>query len=279
MMSKKPGKNDDQWLEAKRRCRLSNEEIRMAKELGIQPRGLIKNIPAKSQPWKAPVGEWIRDLYAKRFGEFRGPGMAASPDESSRRPATKAGSARIPGQISQPKGRITVESVAEVTRRIKALGPGAKVELCDELAVSQPEALGWVVLLPRQGVSMPVVDHVIHLLLVISESINKVIRRPLPRITEDDIENAAAKVHAMFMLLRGESKEEAAWLTYLMAEAHPERNLYAYVVSYLNHESKASERPGDEQAIYATAVLLDAFLQAAGLIEARASAASVAAEQ
>jgi hypothetical protein len=68
-MGKKSGNQDDEWLEAKRRCRLSDEEVRMAKELGIKARSLIKNIPAKSQPWKAPVSEWIRDLYAKRFGE------------------------------------------------------------------------------------------------------------------------------------------------------------------------------------------------------------------
>jgi len=66
-MGKKPGKNADDWAEAKRRCRLSAEEVRMAKELGFKPRSLIKNIPATSQPWKAPVAEWIRDLHAKRF--------------------------------------------------------------------------------------------------------------------------------------------------------------------------------------------------------------------
>ena len=70
-MAKKSGKQADDWSEAKRRCRISDEEVRMAKELGISPRSLIKNIPAKSQPWKAPVREWIRELHTKRFGESR----------------------------------------------------------------------------------------------------------------------------------------------------------------------------------------------------------------
>ena len=30
------------------------------------PQSLIKNIPGKSQPWKAPVAVWIRELYRKR---------------------------------------------------------------------------------------------------------------------------------------------------------------------------------------------------------------------
>ena len=61
-------KSDQQqpWDEAQRRCRLSDEAVRMAKELGIGPRSLIKNIPSPQQPWKAPVEEWVRDLYAKR---------------------------------------------------------------------------------------------------------------------------------------------------------------------------------------------------------------------
>ena len=68
MGNKKSIKHDRAWDEAKRRCRLSNEDIRMAKELGMSPRGLIKNIPSKAQRWKAPVNLWIRNLYAKRFG-------------------------------------------------------------------------------------------------------------------------------------------------------------------------------------------------------------------
>lgn len=63
------GKKLDQqqlWAEAQRRCRLSDEAVRMAKELGIGPRSLIKNIPARTQQWKSPVEDWVRDLYEQR---------------------------------------------------------------------------------------------------------------------------------------------------------------------------------------------------------------------
>lgn len=62
-------KKDRLWAEAKRRCRLSVEDIRMAKEMGLNPRSLIKNIPSKSQPWKAPVRVWIRNMYEKRLAK------------------------------------------------------------------------------------------------------------------------------------------------------------------------------------------------------------------
>lgn len=68
MAKTKKTKRDLQWAKAKHVCRLNMEDIRMAKELGMSPRGLIKNRPSPSQPWKLPVKEWIHELYEKRFG-------------------------------------------------------------------------------------------------------------------------------------------------------------------------------------------------------------------
>lgn len=48
------------------RCRLNDEDIRIAKEMGLNPRSLIKNIPSKSEPWKSPVKDWIHEMYQKR---------------------------------------------------------------------------------------------------------------------------------------------------------------------------------------------------------------------
>ena len=59
-------KREAGWAEAKRRCRLTDEILAMAKELGLTPRSLIKNIPSRSEPWKAPVAVWIRELHRKR---------------------------------------------------------------------------------------------------------------------------------------------------------------------------------------------------------------------
>ena len=59
---------EEDWRQAKRLCRLSAEEVRMARELGLNPRNLVKNIPSPSQRWKMPVREWVRELYFKRKG-------------------------------------------------------------------------------------------------------------------------------------------------------------------------------------------------------------------
>lgn len=56
----------DIWDEAKHKCRLNDEDIALAKQLGLNPKSLIKNIPSKSEAWKAPVKDWIHDIAAKR---------------------------------------------------------------------------------------------------------------------------------------------------------------------------------------------------------------------
>ena len=58
--------NEQLWQEAKKKCRLNNEDIALAKQLGLNPRSLIKNIPSKSEPWKAPVKIWIHEIAEKR---------------------------------------------------------------------------------------------------------------------------------------------------------------------------------------------------------------------
>src|SRR5215472_5090425 len=68
------------WQEAKRRCRLTDEEVRMAKQLGFQPKSLIQNMPSPSQQWKVPVNEWVRSLYEKKIGS-RKPSGASAPRE------------------------------------------------------------------------------------------------------------------------------------------------------------------------------------------------------
>ena len=50
------------WKEAKKRCRLNEEDIKLAKKLGMSPKSLIKNIPSSKEQWKQPVKIWIREL-------------------------------------------------------------------------------------------------------------------------------------------------------------------------------------------------------------------------
>ncbi len=58
--------SNELWQEAKKKCRLNNEDVKIAKELGLNPKSLIKNIPNKSEQCKARVSVWIREIHEER---------------------------------------------------------------------------------------------------------------------------------------------------------------------------------------------------------------------
>lgn len=60
-------KKDNLWATAKKKYRLSNEIIIMAKELGLNPKKFGSLANHKQEPWKAPLPDFIRSLYKKRF--------------------------------------------------------------------------------------------------------------------------------------------------------------------------------------------------------------------
>ena len=65
-MSNKAEKNK-KWREAKKKFRLSNMHIRMARELGMNPKKLARLANHKQEQWKAPLPVFIEELYFKRF--------------------------------------------------------------------------------------------------------------------------------------------------------------------------------------------------------------------
>ena len=52
---------------AQKRHRLSDKQVQMARELGLNPDKLGKIDNHKQEPWKAPLPQHIENLYEKRF--------------------------------------------------------------------------------------------------------------------------------------------------------------------------------------------------------------------
>jgi hypothetical protein len=57
------------WVDARKRFHLSHAHIQMARELGLNPKKFGKIANNKQQPWKAPLPEFIEEIYFKRFGK------------------------------------------------------------------------------------------------------------------------------------------------------------------------------------------------------------------
>lgn len=52
---------------AQKRHRLSDKQVQMARELGLNPDKLGKTDNHKQEPWKAPLPQFIEHIYFKRF--------------------------------------------------------------------------------------------------------------------------------------------------------------------------------------------------------------------
>jgi hypothetical protein len=59
------------WFEAQKKYHLTDTQIQMARELGLNPRKFGGYANHRQEPWKSPLGEYIEHLYAKRFKKTR----------------------------------------------------------------------------------------------------------------------------------------------------------------------------------------------------------------
>jgi len=57
------------WIDARTRFHLSHAHIQMARELGLNPANFGGLANHKQEPWKAPLPEFIAELYRVRFGK------------------------------------------------------------------------------------------------------------------------------------------------------------------------------------------------------------------
>ena len=88
MSKSKPNEKLQAWIDARKRHRLSQAHVQMARELGMDPRGLAKIDNHDQEPWKMPLRHYIEHLYEKRFGKAR-PEVVTSIEEKVRRDAEK----------------------------------------------------------------------------------------------------------------------------------------------------------------------------------------------
>ncbi len=55
------------WIDARKKYRLNDAQIQMARELGMNPKKFGGLANHKQESWKLPLPEFIEDCYYKRF--------------------------------------------------------------------------------------------------------------------------------------------------------------------------------------------------------------------
>ena|SRR5215470_8807616 len=81
---------DQVWVEARRRFRLSHAQVQMARELGMNPKKLGKLANDRQEPWKEPLPQFIQSLYVKRFGRERPAVVLAGEERAGQQDAREA---------------------------------------------------------------------------------------------------------------------------------------------------------------------------------------------
>ncbi|MBT9148920.1 MAG: hypothetical protein DDT28_00338 [Dehalococcoidia bacterium] len=59
------------WIDTRKKYHLSHTEIQMAGELGLNPKKFGSLANQRQEKWKLPLGQFIEQLYFKRFGKIK----------------------------------------------------------------------------------------------------------------------------------------------------------------------------------------------------------------
>ena len=82
----------EKWIVAQKKHRLSDTHVQMARELGLNPDKLGKIDNHQQESWKAPLPEFIEEIFYKRFKKERRCTLQASLSSCrTRKPRLSAG--------------------------------------------------------------------------------------------------------------------------------------------------------------------------------------------
>ena len=95
-------------MDARKRFKLSHSQIQMDRELGMNPKKLGSLANHKQEPWKAPLGEFIEDIYFKRFKKER-PDVVLSIEDRLKQDEKKRQEKRLARLLSQDCSNKTAE--------------------------------------------------------------------------------------------------------------------------------------------------------------------------
>jgi hypothetical protein len=162
-----------------------------------------------------------------------------------------------------PDHLVPLELVYRVGQEVRSYSLAEAEELIDEIYKRQPVALTHLIVLSKQGVTYPLLDHAFHLLMVVYASF-KAAQVEVRTITEDMIEQAWDNNFAMTKFFeKEESEAERERLHRLSLAGYPEPYLMTYFVMYLKEEvMKGKPSIEGEWIGRASISLLDCFVRA-----------------
>lgn len=141
---------------------------------------------------------------------------------------------------------ITPEVLARAAVEVNGMSAAQKVQLADEIYLSQPNLLASVLVLPRFGVSPLQLEVPIHVLLVMHQAI-KHSGHTLSVISEDVQDICMQRLTATVKFTEGLPPELVSQMMAKFSTEHPERYLLAFIYGYLSEHDLLSVRTEAEK--------------------------------
>lgn len=157
------------------------------------------------------------------------------------------------------KGSITTKAAADAVRLVSQMSLQEKEELIDRIHEAQPHILLSVLALSQDGVPMEMLEHALHLLMVVHVCVTSQCKDGLPAASREDVIRAAKRHEAMIAYLEVEP-DPGIWR--LTATAYPEPVLLAYTVNYLLEHGICGETDAQHLVSSMAKVALDLYVDA-----------------
>lgn len=130
----------EKWIVAQKKHRLSDTHVQMARELGLNPDKLGKIDNHRQESWKAPLPEFIEEIFYKRFKKER-PDIAKPPVHSGRTPMERRVSNG--GRVCRDMGiRASGRACHARMLRLLRLPPGTSAHIATGVQTYFPSSAG-----------------------------------------------------------------------------------------------------------------------------------------
>ena len=141
---------------------------------------------------------------------------------------------------------LTQDVMVQANIDVNRMSAQQKVQLTDEIYVQQPNLLASILVLPRYGVDMQLLEEPIHVLLVAFQAM-KHCGHALPTISEDVHETCLRRLTATLKLSEGVPPDLVEQMITKFCVDHPERYLLAFVYGHLGQHDLLRVRTDAEK--------------------------------
>lgn len=123
----------EKWMVAQKKHRLSDKHVQMARELGLNPDKLGKIDNHRQETWKAPLPQFIEEIYFKRFKKEAPETVKPLKEIIAEQEKKKKEQKKAKDERRKLRDETTMNPIADEQSPSKPLSLSAKVKLINEM--------------------------------------------------------------------------------------------------------------------------------------------------